>query len=159
MLSFEQKLAILESFPELRRKNVSLGRVNFHYEQSVHEKQTVAYHLHPNGNGYVYGGLLPNYSSDDKGMVNVRDFTSDELRTIVGESIRSLSVGAKGARSAKTPAKRQRWEGPDKQTLTVTYEDELWYVYAGLNLEAAFETYAEVEEYMQEEGFSLSSGD
>ena len=51
MLTFEQKLEVLESFPELQRNNVSMGRVNFHYENSGFDKKNVAFHLHPNGNG------------------------------------------------------------------------------------------------------------
>lgn len=39
MFTFEEKLAIIESFPELTRKDVSLKRVNFHYEESVQEKR------------------------------------------------------------------------------------------------------------------------
>ncbi len=39
MLTFEEKLAIIESFQELKRHDVSLGRVNFHYEDSVMEKK------------------------------------------------------------------------------------------------------------------------
>ncbi|WP_442954866.1 hypothetical protein [Paenibacillus sp. SYP-B4298] len=92
MLTFEQKLEILESFPELTRKNVSLGRVNFQYEQSVYDKKNVVYHLHPNGNGYVYGERLLGYPMDDKGFVNIRDFTEAELRIIVEKAIRSLSA-------------------------------------------------------------------
>ena len=56
MLTFEQKIAILDSFPELERKDVSLGRVNYHFEGSAHEKKTVGYRFHPNGNGYVFAG-------------------------------------------------------------------------------------------------------
>lgn len=92
VLTFEQKLEILESFPELTRKNVSLGRVNFQYEQSVYDKKNVVYHLHPNGNGYVYGERLLGYPMDDKGFVNIRDFTEAELRIIVEKAIRSLSA-------------------------------------------------------------------
>lgn len=155
MLRFEQKLAILDSFPELQRKNVSLGRVNYHFEQSAHEKKTVAYHLHPNGNGFVYGALLEGYPTDDKGMVNIRDFTENELRSIVSQSIQSLSVNIREAAAiGEKPQKRQRWTGPGNHSLTVTFEEDLWYVYAGLNLDAAFETYEEVEQYMREEGYT-----
>lgn len=35
MLSFEEKRAVVESFPELERKNVSLGRINYHYEKKA----------------------------------------------------------------------------------------------------------------------------
>lgn len=151
MLSFEEKIAIIERFPELERKNVSLGRVNYHYEESAFEKKTVVYHLHPNGNGFVYAAMVPGYAkqADDKGLVNIRDFPADELEALVRESIRSLSGGGK-------PGPKETWTGPDQHKLTVFYEDELWYVYAGDQLESAFETYEEVEEYMAEEGFSKS---
>lgn len=58
MLTFEEKLSIIETFPELQRKDVSLGRVNFHYPESVQEKKIVVQHLHPNGNGFVYAGHM-----------------------------------------------------------------------------------------------------
>ena len=35
MLTFEQKQEIIESFPELTRKDVSIKRVNYHYEESM----------------------------------------------------------------------------------------------------------------------------
>lgn len=153
MLSFEQKLAVLDSFPELQRHDVSLGRVNYRFDQSVHEKKTVAYHLHPNGNGFVYGALLEGYATDGKGYVNIRDFTEEQLRAIVGQSIRSLSSPTEGTRDRRHSDK-QSWIGPNGHELTVTFEDDLWYVYAGLNLDAAFETAEEVEEYMREEGYT-----
>lgn len=40
MLNFNEKLSIIESFPQLQRKNVSLGRVNFQFADSVSEKRT-----------------------------------------------------------------------------------------------------------------------
>lgn len=39
MLTFEEKLTIIESFPELTRNDISLGRVNFHFEESVKDKR------------------------------------------------------------------------------------------------------------------------
>jgi hypothetical protein len=83
MLTFEEKLSIIESFPELERKNVSMGRINFHYEASAYDKKNIVYHLHSNGNGFVYGAELNGYKKNDKGMVNIRDFSADELRTII----------------------------------------------------------------------------
>ncbi|QHT59138.1 hypothetical protein GXP70_03615 [Paenibacillus lycopersici] len=166
MLSFEQKLSILESFPELDRKDVSLGRVNYQYEESLYEKKNVAFHLHPNGNGFVYAGLLSGYETDDKGFVNIRDYDEAALRELVAESIRSLSVrepepaaSSKAAR-AESGGRRKSgnasvWHGADKQTLTLKHEDDLWYVYAGANLEMVLETYEEAEQYLHEEGFFL----
>lgn len=160
MLNFEEKLEIIESFPELQRKDVSLGRVNFHYEDSIMDKKTVVYHLHPNGNGFVYAGHLPAAATDDKGLVNIRDYSADDLRSLIAGSIRYLS----GETSApeKTTAEQaiigdeqeERWIGPDDHILILVHEDELWNVYSGLNLEAAFESYREAEAYMKEEGFT-----
>ncbi|WP_028547152.1 hypothetical protein [Paenibacillus taiwanensis] len=155
MLSFEQKSAIADSFPELQRKPVSLGRMNYHYEQSVYDKKTVVYHLHPNGNGFVYAGHIKGYATDDKGMVNIRDFSADELRTLITQSIHSL------AGKPSTPAEpiqqaAEQWMDADKHMLTLSFEDEdqMWYVYAGLNLDTVFETYEEAIDYLQEEGFT-----
>jgi hypothetical protein len=91
MLTFAQKLEIMQSYSQLERRDVSLGRVNFHFEHSVYEKTTVGYHFHPNGNGYIYGGLLTEYAVNEKGLVNIRDFTAEQLHTIVQQSIASLS--------------------------------------------------------------------
>ena len=158
MLTFEQKLSILDEFPELERKTVSLGRVNYHYENSLYDKKTVAYHLHPNGNGYVYAGLLQGYPTDEKGLVNIREFSAEDLRRLVGESIRSLTErdepAAAPAKPRRKPAKDQQWSNPEGQTLLLKFEDDLWYIYAGLSLESAFETFEEAEAYLQEEGFA-----
>ena len=63
MLTFEQKQEIIESFPELTRKEVSLKRVNYHYAESTYDKTVVVQHLHPNGNGFVYVAGIPGYDS------------------------------------------------------------------------------------------------
>lgn len=163
MLSFEQKLTILESFPELQRKDVSLGRVNYQYEESLYDKKNVAFHLHPNGNGYLYAGHLRGYDMDDKGFVNVREYDEEAFRELVEASIRSLSFRAPEPTSIKkgmsaAPAGEVRateWINADKQLLTLKHEDDLWYVYTGTSLEMVLETYEEAEQYLQEEGFSL----
>ncbi|ASA25946.1 hypothetical protein [Paenibacillus donghaensis] len=159
MLNFEQKLAILDSYPQLERNNVSLGRVNYHYEDSRHDKKTVAFHLHPNGNGYIYAGLLRGYETDDKGYVNIREFSEPELRSLLEASMTSLSHYVPEALPASKRKKKAQqeadalWENEDGQILTLKLEEDLWYIYAGLHLEMAFETVAEAEEYLIEEGF------
>lgn len=159
MLSFEQKLQVLDSFPELTRKNVSLGRVNYQYEQSMHDKKTVAYHLHPNGNGYIYAAMLEGYAPDDKGYVNIRDLPEDELRQLVRKSIDSLATGGREISNGdlSEPPRKETpggtWTDAKGNVLTLKYEDDLWYLYAGLNLEMAFETREEAGEYLAEEGF------
>ncbi|MCY9513899.1 hypothetical protein [Paenibacillus apiarius] len=153
MLTFEQKLAVIESFSELQRKDVSLGRVNFHYAESVLDKKTVVYHLHPNGNGYVYAGNLAGYAADPKGMVNIRDYTEEELRAIIRASIDSLAPGTHAGGAASKGTGAEIWSNRDKEKLVLVHEHELWNVYAGSNLEMAFETREEAVEYLHEEGF------
>ncbi|MGF9906017.1 hypothetical protein [Brevibacillus porteri] len=157
MLTFEEKLAIIESFPQLTRNDVSLKRVNFHYEESLHDKKTVVYHLHPNGNGFVFAAFLKGYQKDDKGYVNIRDFSADELRKVVEASIQSLSVKREPAPKATSEAEQleQTWIDKQNRTLLLQQEDALWNVYHGMNLEASFESYVEAEQYLIEEGFSL----
>lgn len=159
MLTFEQKLAVLDSYPQLERRNVSLGRVNYHFEESRHDKKTVASHIHPNGNGFIYAGLLRGYESDDKGMVNIREYSEAALRELVEASIASLSMYIP---EAPAPAKRKKktqsaaetvWKNADGHRLSLRFEEDLWYLYAGLQLEMAFETAEEAEEYLAEEGF------
>ncbi|AIQ45173.1 hypothetical protein R70723_04130 [Paenibacillus sp. FSL R7-0273] len=161
MLTFEQKLAIFDSYPELERRDVSLGRVNYHFEESRHDKKTVASHLHPNGNGFVYAGLLRGYETDGKGLVNIRDYSEADLRELISASISSLSMYIP---DAPAPSKRKKkaaasagaetlWTNADGNTLSLKFEEDLWYLYAGLQLEMAFETIEEAEEYLAEEGF------
>jgi len=156
MLSFEQKLAIADSFPELERREVSLGRVNYHYEQSAYDKKTVVYHLHPNGNGFVYAGNLKQYDTNDKGFVNIRDFTESELRAVIGDSIRSLTATESDEYAEAGQGREERWTNAKNQTLTLQFEEEdgLWYIYAGENLDTVWDTYEEAAEYLAEEGFS-----
>ncbi|WNR42120.1 hypothetical protein [Paenibacillus roseipurpureus] len=163
MLSFDEKIRIAASFSELQRKDVSLGRVNFHYVESDYEKTTVLYHLHPNGNGFVYAEYIPGYKADAKGLINIRDYSEEALRDIIAKSIQSLTRSDK----PKAPVAEDRvhvadaiedqpeelWEDEVGNQLSVTFVEDLWYIYAGENLDCAFETYEEVQEYLAEEGF------
>ncbi|GGF25785.1 hypothetical protein GCM10010954_25900 [Halobacillus andaensis] len=149
MLTFEEKIAIIEEFGELTKKEVSLGRVNFHYEESLYDKKNVVYHLHPNGNGFVYAGEIEDYPTDDRGMVNIRDFSGDELRNIVRKAIDSLS---------STPAEKnpvfEEWMNDGDFSLFLMREDDGYHVYAGEDLEGAFNSYEEAANFLEEEGFS-----
>lgn len=153
MLTFEQKLAIIESFPELERKNVSLGRVNFHFAESIYDKKNVVYHLHPNGNGFVYGEFLDGYDVDPKGLVNIRDFTEKELKNIIEQSIQSLSANSTVESAIIEDNEEERWINSENHTLILVHEDEMWNVYAGLNLDGTFLSYNEAKQYLEEEGF------
>lgn len=164
MLTFEQKLKIFDCFPELQRKDVSLGRVNYHYEESSHDKKTVAYHLHPNGNGFVFAGLLEGYDVDSKGFVNIREYSEEDLRSLVKKSIASLTTNEKDLQdtpSVSIPSTLNvpssgggMWVDANGQQLTLKYEDDLWYIYSGISIEMVFETREEAGEYLAEEGFT-----
>lgn len=156
MLTFNEKLEIIESFPELERKNVSLGRINFQFEESISDKKNIVYHLHPNGNGFVYAGQLDNYDTDEKGMVNIRDFSEDQLRKLLKQSIQSLSPVEKTAveEAIIGDSKEERWVDSEKNLLVLINENDSWNIYFGLNLDASFDTYEEAEAFLQEEGFT-----
>ncbi|CAM3217068.1 hypothetical protein [Sporolactobacillus spathodeae] len=153
MLDYQQKLAIIASFPELSRKEVSLGRVNFQYSGSASEKKNVVYHLHPNGNGFVYAKGLDGYDADSKGMVNIREFSEDELRTILKQAIHALSPEGVYEVATQGGVDREIWSTRSGQQLQIIYENELWNVYAGDLLDGTFRTYNEAKEYLIEEGF------
>lgn len=155
MLTFEQKLAIIESFSELERKNVSLGRVNFQLKHSISDKKNIVYHLHPNGNGYVYTGISKVYKSDEKGMVNIRNFSDKELCQLIKESISCLSIANIPVAEAEIIEKHQeeRWINDENTQLLLINEDESWNLYFGQNLEDTFGTYEEVEMFLEDEGF------
>src|SRR5690606_1473237 len=122
-------------------------RVNYHYDQSVTDKKTVVYHLHPNGNGYVYAGELQNFQTDRKGFVNIRDFTAEELHSLIERSIRSLSITPSSVPAAMGQVEEERWVNFKGQTLELKFEDEdqMWYIFSGLMLDATFDTYAEAK--------------
>ncbi|MDC2866655.1 MULTISPECIES: hypothetical protein [unclassified Bacillus (in: firmicutes)] len=155
MLTFEEKLTIIESFPELERKNVSLGRINFHYEESRLDKKNVVYHLHPNGNGFVYAGHLKGYKTNDKGMVNIRDFSAEELRSLLEKSMAVLSQEPVEEVVIAENFQEEEWINEDKHILTLIKEDEdMWNVYAGIQLDGTFNSYKEAAQYLDEEGFT-----
>lgn len=153
MLTFEEKIAIIESFPELTKKSVSLGRINFQYEESLKEKKNVVFHLHPNGNGFVYAEGIKGYRKNDKGMVNIRDFSEEELRFIITKSIESLSVDSTIKEDEEEV--EEIWVNSNGQILKLISEMDMWNVYAGENLDGTFNSYGEAAEYLDEEGFSF----
>lgn len=159
MLTFNEKLAIIESFPELERKDVSLKRVNFQLPNSASDKKNVVYHLHPNGNGFVYAGNIntyeQTYQTDDKGMVNIRDFSAEDLKKLIKDSIESLLPVEKSLTEEAIIGNQveERWVNEEKNHLIVINENDSWNIYFGLNLEESFDTYGEAEDFLTEEGF------
>ncbi|MCA1321201.1 hypothetical protein LC085_14865 [Bacillus tianshenii] len=154
MLTFEQKLTIIESFPELERKDVSLKRVNFQFEESLSDKKNVVYHLHPNGNGFVYAKGIKGYRTDEKGMVNIREFSEEELKEVIAKAIEFLSTETTSDASKEAEAfEDEKWANDEGQTLMLVLEDDMWNVYAGPNLDGTFPSYNEAKQYLIEEGF------
>ncbi|MBU9721375.1 MULTISPECIES: hypothetical protein [Bacillaceae] len=153
MLTFDQKLAIIESFPELERRDVSLNRVNFHYVRGDSDKKNVVYHLHPNGNGFVYAAKLKVPKKDPKGMVNIRDFSEEELRSIIESSINSLQSNEVSEVVETRQDIDEIWMDKEGHKLTIIIEDDMWNVYAGELLDGTFLSYNEAKQYLLEEGF------
>ena len=145
MLTFEQKLAIIESFPELTRYNISMGRVNFHFEDSVLDKKVVVDRLHPNGNGFIYGGELDTaYEVDSRGMINIRELDEEALRSLIREAIDSMK---------ETEITTETWIDDEGYTVTLSGADDTWDVFTGELLDATFPTKESTIEYLNQEGF------
>ncbi len=149
MLTFEEKQKIIESFPQLTRKEVSMKRLNYHYEDSLYEKTIVVQYLHPNGNGFIYLADVPGYETDGRGLVNIREATEKEIRAMIADSIEALSEDEE-----LEEAIEEAWIN-DESTLLLKEEEGFWNVYHGLNLEDSFGEYGEAVAYLKEEGFSF----
>ena len=155
MLTFEEKQAIIESFPQLTKKEVSMKRINYHFEDSVYEKTVVVQYLHPNGNGFVFVGDLPQYNADQRGLVNIREATEDELRSMIEDSIQYLSESDSDD-EPEGNSLEQEWRNSEGQILILAHEDERWNIYTGLNLEESFGSKEDAQTYLKDEGFQTN---
>jgi len=92
-LFFEQKRKIFKSFPELTEKIDKYGRISYLYEGSKRRRKQIARELTHTGNGYIYGGFLPEYHYliDERGWINILDFSESQLRELISKVIRSFS--------------------------------------------------------------------
>ncbi|MFJ7921236.1 hypothetical protein ACIQ6U_15900 [Lysinibacillus fusiformis] len=149
MLTFEQKQAIIESFSELTKKEISLKRLNYHFMDSLYEKTIVVEKLHPNGNGFIFVGDLLRYEQEaNKGLVNIRDYDEQQLLEIIADAIQYLSEEVE----TEEPI-IEIWHSREGDQLQLVFEQRSWNVYHGENLEEAFGTYDAAKEYLLEEGF------
>ena len=153
MLTFEQKQEIIESFPQLTKKEISLKRVNYHFEESLYEKSIVVEKLHPNGNGFVFVGDLLKYETEagDNGQVNIRDYSEEALREIVRDSINYLSEEEEEILPIV-----ETWTSREGTKLELEFNDRSWNIYHQGNLEESFGTREDAIAYLREEGFRLS---
>ena len=152
MLTFEQKQTIIESFPELTKKEISLKRLNYHFEATLYEKSIVVEKLHPNGNGFVFVGDLLKYEKEanDKGLVNIREYDEEALREIVAASIHYLSEEIDDSPIIED------WVSREGAKLQLVFENRSWNIYHNENLEEAFGTRETAVAYLREEGFKQS---
>jgi hypothetical protein len=153
MLTFEQKQQIIESFPQLIRKEISMNRLNYHFEGSKYDKKIVVEKLHPKGNGFVYVGDLLRYNADEKGLVNIRDFSEQELREVIEDSIMYLSEVDEPVEEVKI---EQIWRNRTGDQLLLVNDEPYWNIYHGFNLEESFGTRSDAEDYLFAEGFKPS---
>ncbi|MGN7386379.1 hypothetical protein [Sporosarcina sp. SAFN-015] len=156
MLTFEQKQQIIETFPELTRKEVSMKRLNYHYEDSLYDKTVVVQHLHPNGNGFVYVEGIPGYEADDRGLVNIREATEEELKATIRDAIKALSTEEE---AKEEELLEEVWVNEQGQKLTLLEEEGFFNIYHGYNLEESFGDYQEATDYLKEENFKLGGGE
>ena len=154
MLTFEQKQQIIETIPGLTRKEVSMKRVNYHFEDSLYEKTVVVQHLHPNGNGFVYVEGIEGYEPDDRGLVNIREASEEELKKTILDAIRSLSTDDEEDET-EAEIREELWANEDGHELKVVEEDQYFNIYHGHNLEESFGDYSEAISYLKEENFKL----
>lgn len=153
MLTFEEKIAIIEkNFPMLVKNPVSLGRVNYKYLHSCVDKQNLVYHLHPNGNGFVYTEQIPDMKKEKNGYTNIRDYHEDALIALIKKSIQSVEAIEK-----VEEIYQEIWKNKEGQILLLIEENEQFNVYAGKQLDGTFNSYGEAAEYLDEEGFMFES--
>lgn len=153
MLTFEQKKEIIGRFSELTEKTISMKRVNYHFEGSQFEKKIVVEKLHPNGNGFVYVGDLLAYKADERGLVNIRDFSEQELIDVIEDSIMYLSEVDEPKAEVVI---EESWRNASNDQLLLVEEEPYWNVYHAFNLEESFGTKEDAEAYLREEGFKKS---
>lgn len=153
MLTFEQKREIIRRFPELTEKAISMNRLNYHFEESKYDKKIVVEKLHPNGNGFVYVGDLLAYKADDRGLVNIRDFSEQELIEVIEDAIVYLTEIDEPKEEVRI---EESWRNAQNNQLLLVQEDQFWNVYHQFNLEESFGTREDAEEYLLAEGFKRS---
>lgn len=147
MLSFEEKQAIIEKMNGLEANPVSLGRINYHYPESKRDKQIVVKFLHPNGNGFVY--WPDSLEAGKDGFVNIRDYNASELEAVLKGAIGYLQTDGEPYQNGDTILFRN-----DRgEELRTSYENEMWIIYTGDNVEAVFPSLEAAQGYLLDEGF------
>ncbi|EUJ50907.1 hypothetical protein [Listeria fleischmannii] len=153
MLSFEEKKQIIARFTALEEKEVSLGRVNYHYPESKREKSILIKHLHPNGNGYVYAPYLDSDTLDKQGYFNIYNAKEFELVELIEAAISYMDSDG----DIFEEGQKFTYQSDSGETLELIYENKMWIVYAAGNVEAVFKTLEAAESYLADEGFFVEN--
>lgn len=150
MLSFQEKKAIFESFPELSAQPVSMNRLNYHFEESAVPKTTVVKYLHPkSGNAFVFAGYLPKEETKE-GYISVMESTKEDIIKLVEEAIAYLRLTEDGYENGY----EEIWSDNNGDKLTLQYGDYMWTVLMSSGaVEAVFKTKEQAEGYLMDEGF------
>ncbi|WP_099221897.1 hypothetical protein [Listeria costaricensis] len=149
MLTFEQKQQIFARFDELEEKSVSMGRLNYHFEGSKREKTLVIKHLHPNGNAWLYAPFLERDDLDKEGYLNIRDLSESEIEQLLKEAIGYLSTDGDPYQEGFY----EWYQDGNGDALKLSYENKMWIIYTGENVEAVFPTREAALGYLADEGF------
>jgi hypothetical protein len=94
MLSREKKCEIILSFPNIIQKENANDRIKFDYEASKAPGKEIIRQLSYAGNGYINAKYMSHgngYTIDPRGWINIKEFSEDELRTIIKKVIESMS--------------------------------------------------------------------
>ncbi|MEG0474916.1 MAG: hypothetical protein RR548_04380 [Carnobacterium sp.] len=153
MLSFEEKKALFEEYPELTAAPVSLNRINYHFEDSAVAKTMVIRFLHPNGNAFVYAGYLPKEETN-KGYLSIRDADEKTIRELVDKAIAYLKKTADGYEEGYS----ELWFDQRGDVLRLIYDNPMWSVtLPNDKIEGIFKTKEAAEGYLMDEDFFKGS--
>ena len=148
-LSFEEKKAIFDSYPELEAVPVSLNRLNYHFQGSAIAKKIVVRFLHPNGNAFIYAGYLPKEETN-KGYLSVLEENEAMIRQMVDEAILFLKKTEDGYEEGYS----ELWFDGRGDALRLRYENPMWAVLLpNGTVEGIFKTKEAGEGYLLDEGF------
>lgn len=150
MLTFEEKKAIFDSYPELTATPVSMNRVNYHYEESAVAKTMVVRFLHPNGNALIYAGYLPKEETAKEGYISVLEASEEEIRELVDKALEYLNKKENGFEVGY----QELWTDEYGETLILQYDHPMWAVLVeNGQIEGVFKSKEAAEGYLMDEGF------
>lgn len=150
MLTFEEKRAIFDSYPELTATPVSMNRVNYHYEESAVAKTMVVRFLHPNGNALIYAGYLPKEETAKEGYISVLEASEEEIRDLVDKALEYLNKKENGYEVGY----QELWTDQYGEKLCLQYDHPMWAVLVeNGQIEGVFKSKEAAEGYLMDEGF------